>query len=426
VTLRRRVENGRSCWQLKLPVRDGRLEVEAEGGPRPPREIQTLITAHLAGRPLEEVATMRTRRRGVRVRSGDASADVVADEVALLEGAKEVGGFDELEVELVEGDESLLDALERRLHAAGASPGSGRVKLERALGVARPSESSPAREAPPLEHLIWHLRRQYEEIVRNDPGVRLGVDPEAVHDLRVACRRLRALLRAARPLLAPEWSRPLRDELKWLAGELGPLRDADVFLAYLRSESGAFEGAEADGARELVSLVETERVEAHAKALTALGSKRYLELLRELERTARAPRVRSASASLREIARGEHGRLRREARSVRADSSDDQLHELRILGKRARYAAELAERSEGKRARRYLKAAKRFQDVVGEHQDAAIAEAHLRSLEERCGRAGSFAAGRLVERQHERRRSARAELRTAWRSLDRAGRKVWS
>src|SRR4051794_15546350 len=131
VTLRSRVEHGRTHWQLKLPQPGGRLEVEADGGPVPPIEIYELLTAYLSGRKLAPAATMRTRRQGVRVSNGHGEAEVSADQVAILEGAHQVDAFDELEVELVDGDDTLLDALERRLHEAGARSGGSEVELER-------------------------------------------------------------------------------------------------------------------------------------------------------------------------------------------------------------------------------------------------------------------------------------------------------
>ena len=426
LTLRRRVENGVSRWQLTLPQPTGRFEVEAEGGPMPPPELFELLTAVLGGRKLGPAATLRTRRNGVRVRNGAGEADVSADEVAILEGSREVDGFGELEVELVTGDETLLDVLERRLHEAGARKNPCEVNVERALGTVPPSAvQPPARDAVSLEHLLFQLRTQYEEIVRHDPGVRLGVDPEDVHDARVAIRRLRAMLRAARDMLAPEWSEPLRVELKWLGGELAPLRDADVFLAYLREECTGFDEREQAGADELAELVEADRREAHARAIEALRSPRYLALLEELERTARAPRVRSATVPLDGIARKEFRKLRKAARRVDASSPDDEVHALRIKGKRARYAAELAATAVGKRARKFVAEAKRFQDVVGEHQDAVVAEDHLRELQQRGGPEAAFVAGRLVERQVERRRRSRAELAEAWKRLERVGRRAW-
>jgi inorganic triphosphatase YgiF len=122
ITLRRRVENGLSRWQLKLPREAARAELEAAGGPAgPPREIEALLAVHLRYGPLLPVATLRTRRVGVRVVSGKRSlAEVVLDSVDVLDAGHAAGAFAEIEVELVDGDESDLDRLSRALRRAGA------------------------------------------------------------------------------------------------------------------------------------------------------------------------------------------------------------------------------------------------------------------------------------------------------------------
>jgi CHAD domain-containing protein len=270
------------------------------------------------------------------------------------------------------------------------------------------------------------LERQYAQILRHDPGVRLDLDPEDVHAVRVAVRRARAVLRAARPVLDPAWSEPLRDELKWLGGSLGRRRDVDVLVGHLRQEIEALEQSERTAAGALVELLAEDRETAHAIALDTLESKRYYGLLDALEAAARGPRVRRGEVSLRRLARREFERLRKGAKLLGPDASDEELHRARILGKRARYAAELAEPEVGKPARRFVARAKALQDVLGAHQDAIVAEARLRGLLAEASSPGAaFAAGRLVERERARRREARAELPKAWRALERAARDAW-
>jgi CHAD domain-containing protein len=96
-----------------------------------------------------------------------------------------------------------------------------------------------------------------------------------------------------------------------------------------------------------------------------------------------------------------------------------------VRGKRARYAGELAELKVGRRASRFIERAKRLQDVVGEHQDAVVAEERLRGLAAEGGPT-AFVAGRLAERQRLRREAARAALPRVWKQLRRAGRKAWA
>src|SRR5581483_5199909 len=200
ITLRRRVENGLSRWQLKLPRAEGRAELEAAGGPAgPPPELEALLRAHLRYGPVEPVATLRTRRVGVRVLAGDRRlADVVLDSVDVLDAGHAAGTFAELEVELVEGDDGDLERLSRVLRHAGARRASATPKLMRVLDVE--DEPAPRRKAPALEHLRFLLRRQLRELETWDPGVRLGGEPEDLHRFRVATRRARALIRASRPL----------------------------------------------------------------------------------------------------------------------------------------------------------------------------------------------------------------------------------
>ena len=223
ITLRRRVENGSSLWQLKLPrADDARLELEEAGGPvGPPESLARLLAAHLRHGGLEPVATLRTRRTGVRVIDGERRiAEVTVDEVDILEDGKHAGGFAELEVELVDaGEPDDLERLGTLLLRAGARRSSGAPKLMRVLDL--PPEPAAEQNASLSEQIRSFLVAQLHELEAHDPGVRLGEDPEDVHRFRVATRRTRALIRATRPLLRRHVA-PLAVELRWLAGLLGP------------------------------------------------------------------------------------------------------------------------------------------------------------------------------------------------------------
>ena len=244
--------------------------------------------------------------------------------------------------------------------------------------------------------------------------------------MRVATRRARAVLRAARPILDADWSEPLREELKWLGSSLGRRRDLDVLVGRLSRQIELLDEPERTSASALVDVLAAERETAQAIAVDALSSERYFALLDQLEGAARGPRVRRGEVSLRKLARREFRRLGKVAGGLEADASDEELHRARIAGKRARYTAELAEAEVGKPARRFVRRAKAYQDVLGAHQDAIVAEARLRGLLSDAATAGAaFAAGRLVEGERARRREARAALPKAWRALERAGQGAW-
>jgi CHAD domain-containing protein len=426
ITLRRRVEKGVSRWQLKLPRAAGRLELERRAGPaRVPVGIARLLEGVLHGTKLEEAATLQTRRTGKRATLDGGTVEAVLDEVALLDGRRAEDGFSELELELLDGDPKALDAAERALLGAGAKEVEQRAKVMRYLGVE--PRSAPSADARAIDRVRARIEEQYLELLRHDPGVRVGDDPEDLHDLRVAARRLRALLRAADALLVPEWSEPLRNELKWLGGELGPARDLDVLLEHLRADAAGLGDDEAPFDVVLHRL-EGERAAARERLEAALTSERYRELLGALDAASRAPHARQLDAPLDELAHKEFKRLAKAVKRLGDDPTDDALHRVRIKGKRARYASELAEPLMGKRARRVVARAKDFQDVVGEHQDAVVAEERLRALVPELGSDGAvlLSTGRVIERQRRRRQEARAALPKTWARLERAGRSAWS
>jgi CHAD domain-containing protein len=417
VTLRHRVENGRGLWQLKLPTGDARLELELGGPARPvPPRVAALLRAFLRHRKLVPVARLRTRRVGVRV----GGAEVVHDSVAVLDGQRVARTFDELEVELIAGDERVLKRIEKALRRAGAADGEFRPKLFQALDlVFDPDPGESPRDGSAAAALATSFRVQYTRMLGNDPGTRLGSDPESLHQLRVATRRLRAFLRVGRPLFVEGWPDELRLELGWLGGALGPVRDLDVLLERLRSEASRFETPDAEAAKVILRTLGRERSTARRRLLRALEHDRYLALLDRIEAAGDPPIVETddGAPTLERMWRAEHAQLRKVVRSLGVEPDDEALHAVRIRAKRARYAAELAG-LDG-----YVRAAKGLQDVLGEHQDAVVAEARLRALAASQPES-AVAAGRLIERERERRDRTRDTWRKAWTGLAKQAKKV--
>lgn len=412
ITLRRRTEHGASLWQLKLPAGDARLELEAEGGPAElPEELRRLLPVHLRRGSLAPVAELRTRRRGELVARNGTTAEVTVDEVTVLETRRVTGEFVEVEIELREGDPAKLDAIAKELERAGAEPGDGTPKLFRVLGHTGDREPPPE---DPFEALRALLRVQLRQIHAHDPGTRLGEDPESLHDMRVAVRRSRALLRAGRKLVADDTTQ-LRGALKELGTTLGAVRDLDVLLERLRGEAAALGQPDADAGARLLRELERERGAVRHALLRALDDPSYLVLLDRFERELERLRPSGAAISLDALARKELKRVRDAVRALPDEPADEELHELRKLGKRARYAAELAGQN------RVVRRAKELQDVLGEHQDAVVAEERLRSLAAEALPAEALAAGRLIEQERARRVARRTAWPEAWRRLERAG-----
>jgi CHAD domain-containing protein len=421
ITLRHRAEDGTRLWQLKIPSGAARIELELPGPPaRPPGEMTDLLVAYLSGdQPLVRIARLRTRRQSVR-KDG---AEIVEDSVAVLEAQRVTRRFREVEVELIDGDERTLQRLERALRRAGAQPGVFTPKLYQALDLSfdrEPRRIPP--DATPGEALGIALAEQHKSLLDHDPGTRLGSDAEDLHQMRVATRRARAFLRAARTLVDPGWAEELRAELGWLGSALGPARDADVLLEHVRGEVEAL-GARAASAHGLVSSLEERHERARAAAVVALSDERYFALLERLEQAETPPLVAEPSASLADLWWREFGRTRKAFAKLGRRSADAELHAARIRVKRARYSAEVATHELGRPGERFVAAAKRLQDILGEHQDAVVAEEWIRDWAASNPGAEDVAA-LLIGRERKRRARARRDWPGAWDRLERRARRA--
>ena len=210
----------------------------------------------------------------------------------------------------------------------------------------------------------------------HEAGIRIGTDPENLHKHRVAARRARAFLRATRHLTAPEWRKALNERLRALGKLTGPVRDLDVLIEYLDTERPILGDDDQPGVERLRAQLQAER-EAHREALLAgLAGDEYRTLVEELDAPPQLAGEMS-SIPLDDIATRELRRLLKAIRRLDDHPADAELHALRITVKRARYAAELA--GPGDPARdRFLEQARKLQTLLGDHQDAAVAEAQLR------------------------------------------------
>jgi CHAD domain-containing protein len=254
------------------------------------------------------------------------------------------------------------------------------------------------------EQLRFLLGRSLHELESQDPGVRLGEDPEALHRFRVATRRARGVIRSTAPLSDGALA-PLDAELKWLTGLLGPVRDLDVLLERLQIEARGL-AVDRKGGEQIVAMLQEAREEARDVLLAGLGSARYMRLLASFEAAPAALGQIDEAARLEPLGAAAFAKLRKTADRLAEEPSGEELHALRVRGKRARYAAELAGLDGDARIARFVRAARDLQDVLGEHQDAVVAEQWIRTVSHRFSTA--TAAGRLIEREHERRRLARA------------------
>jgi CHAD domain-containing protein len=123
-----------------------------------------------------------------------------------------------------------------------------------------------------------------------------------LHQMRVATRRLRAVLRAARPVLLPDWAASLQSELSWLGRALGPARDLDVQIAHFTEAAAGLDASDRTPLARLVTQLRSQREHVHQVLLTELNSARYVELISRLRQAAHDPAMVESPLTLHDLA----------------------------------------------------------------------------------------------------------------------------
>ncbi|WP_406048954.1 CHAD domain-containing protein [Kribbella sp. NBC_00889] len=436
VTLRRRTGGEDDGWHIKFPKASGeRLEIHHPLGRsvrNVPIALVRTVRVHVRDHKLIPVVTLQTHRVVHRLLDADGNvlAELADDHVtATVEGA-EPESWREWEVELVAGERELLEAVDPVLRSAGAEPAAGPSKLARALGDRVPS---PAGWELPTKPRTADLFRAYageqvQAIRDRDPQVRRDV-PDSIHKFRVATRRLRSALATYRPVVDREVGDEIRAELKWLAGELGVARDAEVQREHFAAEV-------AEQPVELVLGRVGGRIDDHlrgvykegrAGALAALESERYFQLLDTLDELIAKPPLtgddRKAAKQIRDVLHHDWKRMRKAVRRAQdAESSaeqDHELHEVRKAAKRLRYAAESAVPVLGDEASDLAVRSEEVQEILGEHQDSVVSRDLLRQLAIQVHLDGgnAFTFGRLHAAEELRGTRSRDTFFTLWPTL---------
>jgi CHAD domain-containing protein len=275
------------------------------------------------------------------------------------------------------------------------------------------------------------VAKSVTQMIAHHPGVVVGGDASSVHQFRVATRRLRSDLRTFAPLLDDHWPDELRDGLAWLGGEIGRVRDVDVMADRVRSQQKQLTEDDARSANELLEQLAEDRSAAVRSVVAAVSSDRYIALLNSLVDAVAAPHFRHgvaddrhAKRTTRRLVRKPWRHLRRAVDALTADAPDHVLHRVRILSKRARYAAESVQRLHGRDARRFADAITSIQTVLGRHHDSVVLEEWLRETSSRRPALG-LAAGQLIALERADRMQLRAKFERAWKKASRRNLRTW-
>ena len=386
ITLRQRSGGNDAGWHLKLPPGHGtRREIRRplNGDARNvPGELAGLVRAHTRGAPLRPVA----------------------------------------------------DDLLR--HYDGLRPAGRAAKLARALAGRLPKPEEPPQltaSSPAGQVVLAYLRAQAGTLMSLDPLMRLD-EPDAVHQMRVAGRRLRSTLRSFRQILCQDATLGLAADLKWLGSVLGAARDGECWTltcgpGCARRPWNCASGRWKPGCRVTSRRREPPRAPARWLRSTRTG-------------TSRCSTTSTGCLPSRPSPRRRPGLLPRCSRSRRGAPSgrptggcagpgaapgqqrDEGLHRARKSVRRARYAAEVAVPAAGGQAAGFAKRMKQVQSVLGEHQDAVIARAVARDLGIAAHLAGdnAFSYGLLYERDACDGERLQARARRIWKKAARRSR----
>src|SRR5215218_5536324 len=217
------------------------------------------------------------------------------------------------------------------------------------------------------------LRRHFAAMLAHEPGVRLGEDPEELHDMRVATRRLRAALKLYKKVL-PRRAENYERDLRFFANALGEVRDLDMLLEKLAGKA----------LEEIVAALEERRVEARRRMLEVLDSNRYERFVASFTGTLRRGRSPVPTGPILEVApdlvRRRYKKVRKVVETLTEDSPPEDFHDLRKKGKRLRYALEPLQGIYGKPAEKMVDLLKDVQDDLGDNQDLVVAAQSLKEL----------------------------------------------
>lgn len=378
----------------------------------------------------QPVVVLDTVRRIHELQWEGARAELALDSVeARTTGTDAMAQFREVEVELLAGDPGALAVVEQAARAVdGLHPGL-ETKLQRAsrlLGLASMRRAPPApvfdRDASIDEVARLVCARQLEAIVGHEAGTRVGLDPEYLHKMRVATRRLRTALRVFRKSFPASERAAVSADLKWLGALLGGVRDLDVHLLSVTTWKAILGETPREGWEAFCATLECKRSVARAALVEGLDGPRYRALLEGLRALlATEGNGKRAGRAAGELMSRRIRAFRRGLDRFHETRGAEEAHRLRILGKRLRYTAEFMKPVLDEETHELVRKLASFQDALGELQDVNSAGALAAELDpEAPATAGPYrhALGKIVGMAAATRRHMARLVETALVELD--------
>jgi len=390
-----------------------------------------------AGRqPVAPIFSLHTHREIFALGDGSAEVgEIAVDTTTVPVGEEPPVRFSRVEVEVEAAAVPRARRFVELLIAAGSLSPAGTSKFEAALEatgqhVPPPpalgsAEVNVAQTAAETAYAI--LRRQFAIFLANEAGTRVGEDIEALHDMRVASRRMRAAMNAFAPYLPPRLQ-SLRAQLGWIAAALGVVRDLDVQIERIPEWRAGFNAAQGEAIDAVESILKGRREVGRKRMLSVLDSRRYETFITRFTATLRRGPARSFAAGRApilavapELVKRRYRRLVREGDRVDRQSPPEAYHALRIDAKKLRYALEFVGPVYGKPATDFSGRVADLQDVLGLHQDASVAIAMLQEMAaasaRKLGPSGLLTMGAIAERYRQHATELRGKFPGVYRPL---------
>jgi inorganic triphosphatase YgiF len=354
------------------------------------------------------------------------------------ERAPAVDQFEEVEIEHAGGSLQDTEGLLKHISAHKELPVSTATKFERALtrlhltpprsAVIKPAVVRPASLKQAAADLIAAYGQQIQHY---EPGARLGLDPEYLHQLRVALRRLRTVFQVFRRAFKQDFLKSMEQELAWLGRHCSQVRDWDIFFEYVEDYFGAHALLAGPVLGRFNQRAAEQRDRARHRLLTAVNSKRYKNLMHSLERfSAVADEYRLAEWEVEDsgaieppLAQRLVRRLvKRGDRAMRSPRAT-RLHKVRLACKALRYFSEWSMEPAASKGPPWVKQLTRLQGRLGAYQDSirfveqVQSTVHHMQPEEIDSAFFAMNLGRMLERHRQAQRSLEKKFPKQWMRL---------
>ena len=417
-------EKAFSRHEWETPAQDGMPDVS-----RFPASAIGPLATQLRGKALVPMFSTSVRRHAVVLSIQETKLELAFDEGAIT-ARERAEPLSEVEIELKNGKSPRLYELALQLLDIAPLRWSIESKFDRGYALARgvpaptskPPASSLVQDTPVDEAIATILAGCQRHLLINQPSAEDGRDPEGVHEMRVALRRMRAAFALFRRELGANGFEAYDRDAKWIAHKLGACRNWDVF------ETETLTKAKIDDQGTILkSAAETKRDESYAALRKALSGRRYnkfqLSFGHWIERHGwqadlDAPVQERLSEPAAKFAPSPLDTLLRKA--LKKGKSFDELslrkrHRLRVACKELRYAIEFFQPVFDKqRAKKYAKKLALLQKLLGKDSDAITTTGLLDELTEGASPSLRHAASALRKWQGRERRAAAPKAKEAW------------